>query len=90
MKVGVYFKEANAGDYLAQILKIANNPQDTEYNLVLQEGDRLVNTSLGVVLVRNGREYVQKTYMASFKAVAFVEHTYCPEKNVIKAKLIKT
>ena len=89
MKQAVYFEEANAGEYLAQIINIAKDDAEAEYEVVMREGDRLIDTDIGVMLVREKRQYVQKTYMTSFNEVAFVEHTSDPEKEVIKLKMIK-
>ena len=89
MKQTVYFEQGNAGDYLAQIINIAKDDAEAEYEVVMREGDRLIDTDIGVMLERGGRQYVQKTYMTSFTGVAFVEHTSDPEKEVIKLKMIK-
>ena len=89
MKKSVYFEEANAGEYLAQIINIAKDDAEAEYEVVMREGDRLIDTDIGVMLERGGRQYTQKTYMTSFTGVAFVEHTSDPDRGVITLKMIK-
>ena len=89
MKQTVYFEEANAGEYLAQIINIAKDDAEAEYEVVMRDGDRLIDTDIGVMLVRENRQYVQKTYMTSFAGVAFVEYTSDPERDVITLKMIK-
>ena len=89
MKQAVYFEEANAGEYLAQIINIAKDDAEAEYEVVMREGDRLIDTDMGVMLVREKRQYVQKTYMTSFTDVAFVEYTSDPDRDVITLKMIK-
>ena len=88
MKQAVYFEEANAGEYLAQIINIAKDDAEAEYEVVMREGDRLIDTDIGVMLERGGRQYVQKTYMTS-TGVAFVEYTSDPDRDVITLKMIK-
>lgn len=89
MKQTVYFEEANAGEYLAQIINIAKDDAEAEYEVVMRDGDRLIDTDMGVMLVREKRQYVQKTYMTSFTGVAFVEYTSDPDRDVITLKMIK-
>ena len=89
MKKSVYFEEANAGEYLAQIINIAKDDAEAEYEVVMREGDRLIDTDIGVMLERGGRQYVQKTYMTSFTGVAFVEYTSDPDRDVITLKMVK-
>jgi hypothetical protein len=89
MKKAVYFEEANACDYLAQVMHLALNSEQAEYEVILRDGDKLINTDMGVMLERSGRQYTQKTYMTSFAGVAFVGHTSDPEKEVIKLKMLK-
>lgn len=89
MKKAVYFEGANAYDYYAHIMHLAD-AESAEYEVVLREGDRLIESDLdGVVLVRGNRMYTQKTYMTGFRGVAFVEHTSDPVQEVITLKLLK-
>ena len=89
MKQAVYFEEANAGEYLAQVMHLALNSEQAEYEVILRDGDKLINTDMGVMLERGGRQYVQKTYMTSFTGVAFVEYTSDPDRDVISLKMVK-
>lgn len=89
MKKLVYFKEENAGDYLAQVMNLAEKAEQAEYEVILRDGDKLINTDIGVMLERGGRQYTQKTYMTSFTGVAFIEHTSGPERDAITLKMIK-
>ena len=89
MKQAVYFEEANAGEYLAQVMHLALNSEQAEYEVILRDGDKLINTDMGVMLVREKRQYVQKTYMTSFAGVEFVEYTSDPDRGVITLKMIK-
>lgn len=88
MKKSVYFEEANAGEYLAQIINIAKDDAEAEYEVVMREGDRLIDTDIGVMLERGGRQYVQKTCM-TITGVAFVEYTSDPDRDVITLKMVK-
>ena len=88
MKKSVYFEEANAGEYLAQVMHLALNSEQAEYEVILRDGDKLINTDMGVMLERGGRQYVQKTYM-TITGVAFVEYTSDPDRDVISLKMIK-
>ena len=58
MKQAVYFEEGNAGDYLAQVMHLALNSEQAEYEVILRDGDKLINTDMGVMLERGGRQYV--------------------------------
>ncbi len=89
MKKSVYLEEGNAGDYLAQVMHLALNSEQAEYEVILRDGDKLINTDMGVMLERGGRHYMQKTYMTSFTGVAFVEYTSDPDRGVITLKMIK-
>ena len=88
MKQAVYFEEANAGEYLAQVMHLALNSEQAEYEVILRDGDKLINTDMGVMLERGGRQYVQKTYM-TITGVAFVEYTSDPDRDVITLKMVK-
>ena len=87
MKKSVYFEQGNAGDYLAQVMHLALNSEQAEYEVILRDGDKLINTDMGVMLERGGRRYAQKTYMTSFTGVAFVEYTSDPDRGVITLKM---
>ena len=88
MKQAVYFEEANAGEYLAQVMHLALNSEQAEYEVILRDGDKLITTDIGVMLEWGGREYVQKTYM-TITGVAFVEYTSDPDRDVITLKMVK-
>lgn len=72
MKVKVYIEQYNAYDYLASEIKLAKEDSEAEYELVLNNDDKLHDDELhGLTLVRDGLEYNQVTKMNSFKGVSF-------------------
>ncbi len=88
MKQSVYFEQNNAGDYLAQVMHLAENQEQAEYEVILKDGDRLITTELGTTLVRGSRHYMQQTYMKRFSSVCFIEHTSDPQKDTVVLKML--
>jgi hypothetical protein len=85
MKKFVAFKQYNAMDYLGSDMVLCDSQDEAEYEVVLQDGDKLVESDEGVSLIRCGVWFSQITKMNTFKSVGFSH----PENESIKLKLIK-
>lgn len=88
MKAFVRFRGYNAGDYYGHEMQLAD-AGNAEYEIVLNRGDALENDPLhGVMLTRNGVDYVQVTRMIRFRGVNFRAYSHPGEPNV-QCQLIK-
>lgn len=86
MKRFVAFEQFNAFDYLGSRM-ILCKADAAEYEVVLNEGDKLVEYDDGISLVRNGIWYSQDDKMNTFKGVNFFDRDD-PQNNV-QLKLLK-
>jgi DNA-binding XRE family transcriptional regulator len=95
MKAFVRFEGHNAGDYWGQRMVVVDTAEQADYELLLQDKDRLVmDPELGTLLVRNKIEYLQVERMIKFKGVNFAPWSDCgreadPDEPSVQCKLLK-
>ena len=89
MKKFVSFEGYNAMDYYGHEMALENSRDDAEFEVVLHDGDKLVKTDEGLMLVRDGLYYRQSTKMNTFKGVTFANFEDFDEVDTVQLKLIK-